>query len=116
MRVDRRDINLRAQCRLRHRHRNSHVNVVPRTRKYRIRSCPDNQVKITWSSAIRPRVALAGEPYPLPITRTRLDAKLQRFLLRDDTLAVARRTCILHLARPAATRALDVELHPSAHL
>ena len=85
-------------------------------RKHRVRPHLDDQIQIARRAAVRARVALARQPDPLPIARSRLDAELQRLAPRHHALAVARRAAILQLARSAASRTLDVELHPSAHL
>src|SRR4051794_28600100 len=76
----------------------------------------NNEVKVTRGAPIRARIAAPCQPDTLAIARAGLDAKLERLASRDDALATAGRTCILHLACAVAARALDVELHPPARL
>ncbi len=116
MSVDRRHIDLRAQRGLRHRNRNSYINIIARPRKHRVRPRLDNQKQVPRRPAVRPGVPLPRQSNPLPIPSPRFNPKIQRLPLHHHAFAIARRARILHLARPAAPRALDIELHPPAHL
>jgi hypothetical protein len=116
MRVDRGHVDLCAQSRLRNSNWYGYMNIVPHAPEDRVRSCLDNQEQVPRRSAARTRIALACKTYPLSIACARFDAKLQRFLARYHTLAVTCGARILHASAAAATRTLDVELHPPTHL
>src|ERR1700722_5553145 len=116
MGVDRRHFDLRAQRSLRHCNRNSYINIVTRPRKHRMRSRLDDQVQIPRWAAVCPGVAFARQPNPLSIPRPWLDPKLQWLTLDHHAFAIAGGAHVLHLARPAAPRTLNVELHPPTHL
>src|SRR6202041_2932801 len=76
----------------------------------------DDQIQIPRRRTLGSGIALTRQPNPLPIPRPRLDVELQRLPPRHHTRTFARRASILHLAASPAPRALDVELHPPAHL
>ena len=114
--IDRRHIDLRAQRRFHHRHRHGDMHIVTHAMKQLVRPYLDDQVKIARWRTFCARVALARQANPLPIARPRLDAKFQRLTPRHDARAIACLATVLHLACTAAARALDVELHPPAHL
>src|SRR5215469_3935635 len=92
------------------------MNIVTHTGKHRMRPRLDDEIQITWGSAVHARVALACQANPLPIPRSRLDPKLQRLPLRQHAFAMAGRAGVLHLTGSPTPWALDIELHPSAHL
>src|SRR6266851_6424119 len=114
--IDRRHLNLRPQRRLRYCNRNSDINIIAVPREHRMRPRLDNQEQVPRGPAIRAGIALARQPDPLSIPSPRLDPKLQLLLLRHHSRAITRRARVLYLARAAAPRALDIELHPPAHL
>src|ERR1700722_10880334 len=116
MRIDRRHVDLRAQRGLRHRNRNGYIDIIPGPGKHRMRPRLDNQKQIPRRPATSPGIALPRQPNPLPIPSPRLDPKLQRLFLNHNSFAIAGRAGVLHLPRPTTPRALDIELHPPAHL
>src|SRR6185437_554847 len=114
--IDGRHFDLCAQRGFRNGHRHRDMDIVAHAGEYRMRPDLDDQIQVARRAALRSRVAFARKPDTLPIARAGLNAELQRLALGDGAFAAAHRAGILHLAGPAAARALDVELHPSAHL
>src|SRR6185312_10779423 len=114
--VNCRYLDLRSQRRFHHCHRHLHVDIVAHPLEQFVRSNLDNQVKIAGRSALGARIPFARQANPLTVARPGLNAKLQRLFARQYTGAIACGTRVLHFARTAAARALDVELHPPTHL
>ncbi len=67
-------------------------------------------------AAIDAGVTLACQPNALSVARAGLDAELDVSRCGAPCLRHGRSDTLVSLACSAATRALDVELHPSAHL
>src|SRR5712671_1051173 len=76
----------------------------------------DDHVKITGGPSLLPSIALTGDSDTLPISRSCLDAHLERFCPRHRTLTVARGADGHILPRSMAPRTLHVELHAATGL
>ena len=71
----------------------------------------NNNVEISWRSAVRSRIAFSRQANALAVPRTWLDAHFQWLGAGHNSFTRARGAAFLGLAGSAALRAGDVELH-----
>ncbi len=114
--VDRGHIDAPTQRRFHCGHGDGYVNIVAHPLEELVLTDLDDEVEISRSRALGAGIASTCQPDALPIARSWLDPKLQRLAACDHTRTFACRAGILHLAGAATARALDIELHPAAHL
>ena len=114
--VDGGDVDLGAESGLGHGDGDGGEDVVGDAVEDGMRAGFDDQEEVAVGASVGAGVALAGEADALAVAGAGLDAELERLAAGDDAGSVAGGAGVGDFTGASAARALDVELHASAHL